>query len=174
MKYTCRPCGFHLFLRAVFFTIFILFLTARPVSAASSEYVSCTTEEDLALFFSVCRDAQLTSFSVQCGEELFQKLQENDFAGLHRQEMIAQIQTRKMYYYTDGRMEYQDVVYSQAPVSVCQSIADAEVAVLGYDLLGISNYLLVCTEDLFQTLFTEGYLFHIAARNGIENIKFLG
>ncbi len=174
MKYTCRPCGFHLVLRAVFFTIFILFLTARPVSAASSEYVSCTTEEDLALFFSVCRDAQLTSFSVQCGEELFQKLQENDFAGLHRQEMIAQIQTRKMYYYTDGRMEYQDVVYSQAPVSVCQSIADAEVAVLGYDLLGISDYLLVCTEDLFQTLFTEGYLFHIAARNGIENIKFLG
>ena len=148
--------------------------TAEPVSAASSEYVSCSTEEDLALFFSVCREAGLSSFSLKCEEELFQVLKENDFAELHRQELIAQISSRHMSYYPDGRMEYEDVVYSSVPVSVCRSLDDAEVAVMGYDLLGITEYVLVCTEDLFKTLFTDGYLYHIAARNGIEDLQFLG
>ena len=163
-------------LLTVFFITLTLYIppAAAPVSAASSEYVSCSTVEDLALFFSVCRDTGLSSFTLKCEDELFEELQENDFAELHRQEMIAQIGSRHMLYYSDGRMEYEDVIYSETPVSVCQSMDDVEVAVMGYDLLGITDYILICNENLFKSLFNDGYLYHIAARNGIEDIQFLG
>ena len=125
-------------------------------------------------FFSTCEEKALTSFSVKTEPGFFQKLQENSFYYLYRLEKEGHIYERKMTYYSDGRIEYSDVTWFSAPVSVCDTMEKAESAVRTYIQNRCFAYTLVCSPEVYDKLFKQAQMAAIAGSNGISQVDYYG
>ncbi|MBR2835885.1 MAG: transglutaminase domain-containing protein [Coriobacteriales bacterium] len=135
----------------------------------------CMTQNDISTLFAEYRDSGTTEFTITCSEELFAEISENNFFILHRLERLGNIQERNMNYYdTLYKMNFSSVVYNDTPVYVCDTMPQAEAAILSIDFTQVTKFNLLCSEDVYNTLFNNTRLPNLTARKGVKKTDYTG
>ncbi|MBQ1310780.1 MAG: transglutaminase domain-containing protein [Blautia sp.] len=155
------------------FCVFLL-LSGTDAEAASKKYEKCNTLEELEAYLGSCREQKLESFNISCSSDLFEELKQKDFLLLLQTEVLSRISDRELNYYQDGRLMYTAVTYTDIPSASCPDLSVAEEAIAAFVKDKCTSFNLVCSEDVYQVLFTDSHLWHMAAKAGIEEMEYSG
>ena len=151
-----------------------LLLTA-VLPAAAEGALSADSEEALQAILSQQQTLGADTFQVQCGEELYARISADSFAALYRLCYLAGMTEFRLRYSSSGTIQLQSVVWNpDALVASCETEADVKAAVSACLQEGGDRVTLLCTADLFQSLYKERGMFRLMAGMGIADFQLQG
>ncbi|MGN1019474.1 MAG: transglutaminase domain-containing protein [Aristaeellaceae bacterium] len=152
-----------------------LLLAAAVLPAAAEDALSADTVEALQAILSQQQALGADTFQVDCAPELYDSISADSFASLYRLCYLAGMTEFRLRYSSSGVIQLQNIVWHpDALVADCASEADVEAAVSACLQGGGDRVTLLCTPELFQSLYTGRGMFRLMAGLGIADFQLQG
>ncbi|MGN0747452.1 MAG: transglutaminase domain-containing protein [Aristaeellaceae bacterium] len=152
-----------------------LLLSAAVLPAMAEDTLSADCMEALQAILEQQQTLGAATFQVKCSEELYATISENRFASLYRLCYLAGMKDFGLRYSSSGLIQLENIVWEpDAIVAVCETEADAEAAVAACLQNGGDSVTLLCTAELFQSLYTGRGMFRLMAGLGIADFQLQG
>lgn len=121
------------------------------------------------------REAGADTFEITCDEAFFAEVSADSFAPLYRQLYLSGMKEFRMRYSSSGTLQLQGVVWDAgALVAECETEADVQAAVSAALESGKDSLTLLCTGDLFASMYTGRGMFRLMAGLGVEDFQLQG
>ena len=159
-----------MFKKILLFTLCALF-AAFALSAAQADTGLIATEEELLGAIAAHREAGDTKFELKMTDELYAAVKAGSFSRFRQLELLSGIEDDSLRYsLSGGVIELSDVVWGDVHAAECAAIDEVQQAVSALLGKGFTQFEIICSDELFETLRQTDYITFYAAQNGVSDM----
>ena len=149
-------------------------LCLLPLCAAAEEVPTVDSVEALQEFLIQCREEGRTDFAVKCGSALYSEVKADNNAFVYRLCTLAGIESFDLLTNRSGKLTFTFVTYGSPYIAECATEAEVKSTLSAFMAEDAPEMTLMCTADLFQSLFRNGCMYRLMAELGVEDFTMKG
>ncbi len=149
------------------FLALLLAVILLPVIALANEEIASV--EDLQAYLAQCREENLDVFVISVPSALGKELSADDHVLLDRLMQEAGVESYDVRISRNTKLTFNNVKYGEILPDPILTMEEAKAAIAAFIPGAGEELTLVCSEELFQSLFREGQINRLLAELGVEN-----